>query len=213
MRSKTVAWVGILVLVLAGLSILYFWYTQALHPLDYDEYNDLSVRLYGEADPNLRIIAQALEEEWTMEEFQANLSDVNKVLYYNEDVTGDRYSEFVLLDVKDDQPEETLTGEDFEFVINRLIVYQKRPDGILPIFTIDQDALLDEDGDQLLDQVRAEYGYALRTSTYEHEELYDQPVQLFHLVIVDEDGSAASDQITVFWNPTEQKYQVMTPDM
>lgn len=212
MRSKTVAWIGILVLLLAGASVFYYWYTQTLHPFGYDEYNDLSVGFYGDADPNLRTIARAVDEQWPEEDLEAELSEVNRTLFYNEDLTANTYPEFVLAETIEDDPDETLRQEDYGQVIKRLIIYQHRPEGIVPIFTVDEEALLDEDGDQLLDQVRAGHGYALRTSTYEHEELYDQPVQLFHLVIVDEDGRAASDEVTVFWNPTEQKYQVMIPE-
>ncbi len=210
MKNKKLTWVGLLLLLAAGITGVYLWYTQPIG-FRYDEQTLLSKEFYGEADPVVSTLSRAATEGWDADDLAATLPETLSLLLYNEDITGDGGTEHVLYNHQEISLAENLREHGYERVIHGLIIYQQREHELIPILKIDTTSILDEAGDRLIDQVPSDYGYAVRITSFEDERLYESPTRVFSLVMVDESGNAASDEIAIYWSPQEQKYQLGSP--
>ncbi len=211
MRNKFVAWLGILLLFTAAVFGVYIWYTSPLGVFSYDEQTLLSKEFYGESDPAMEPLAQADRENLSAGELQELLPENLSVFSFNEDLTGDGNYEHLLYHRHEQSINESLREYGFETLILGLIIYQQRDGLLLPVLKIDSESILDEDGETIIDQVPSEHGYALRTSTFEDDRLYEAPTQVLILVMVDEEGKPASDEIAIYWSPDEQRYRIGSP--
>ena len=214
MRSKLITITGLVILLLAVIAIGYYWYTSTFYGIHFNENHPLSREFYSDSDPNMGILAQGIENEWSKGEITAELSDLSEWLFFNTDITGDTNPEFVLYQPLENASPENVEQYGFDILFSRLIIYQLRSDRLIPVFSINREALKNEDADHLINQIPADYGYALRTTGDGFEETQEQeqsPIR-FHLVILNDQHQPASDEVSIFWNPELNRYQHDTPD-
>ncbi|KPQ00953.1 MAG: hypothetical protein HLUCCA01_03430 [Bacteroidetes bacterium HLUCCA01] len=121
------------------------------------------------------------------------------------------------IDMNGDGQPETLSAQRFESefslspqlieagftdIISRLVVIKDN----IAFVRIDEYAIRNQLNQAVLQQVPATYGYAMRIDTFEDEfdeTPFDRPVNTITLVIIDEFGRGVSDEITVYWKPSE----------
>ncbi len=132
-----------------------------------------------------------------------------EVLVLDEDITANSAPNYVILAGDPQLPDLSRAMRDvgYTHTFFSLIVYEIRNRTLQPVLSIDREAIRDEFGRQLIDQVPARYGYALLMETYVNEALYDGPVQLIEMVMLNEQGHEASDDIIIYWDTSESVFK------
>ncbi|MCH8557172.1 MAG: hypothetical protein LAT84_05100 [Balneolia bacterium] len=131
-----------------------------------------------------------------------------RVLVNRMDINANGNNEIVLIEYHPADAERSLSFTDtgYERIISRAEVLTEDEEGRLHLLLrITQDKMTDHEGEVLIAQEPARYGYAFRTVLYEGEE-YNAPVRLFELAILDENFQPASDDLVIYWMPSENRY-------
>jgi len=126
----------------------------------------------------------------------------------HQDINNDGQPESVLVEYhpNHDQrsPEFTETG--YERIISRLVILSENPQGELGmLLRISQNSMIDQHGERLIAQEPAPHGYAFRVVPYAGDP-YTAEVLLIELAILDENLSLASDDLVIYWKPSENRY-------
>lgn len=149
------------------------------------------------------------EDNSGLQAINQRLPDLYEVLVLGEDITANRAPNHLVI-IRDPELPDLNSGlRDFGFshVFRHLVVYETRNNTLYPVLTINPEAIRDEGGNTLIDQVPARNGYALLLEAFEHEELYSAPVELLEIVMLDENGREMSDEIVIYWDPAESAYK------
>jgi hypothetical protein len=123
-----------------------------------------------------------------------------------EDINADGHTETVALEfMSTGQLHRELSADGFQGPVQNIRVFTLRNSDTITLLDIYPDAMKDSSGDLLISQVRADYGYAFRMSVYDGEP-YTAPVRLIEIIILDSAGQPASDDLTVYWKPSADRY-------
>lgn len=88
--------------------------------------------------------------------------------------------------------------ESDKFFIKRALLLEKTNEDYRVLLVID-DFIKDENGDLLMNQVKSEYGYALRINNSKDNK-YKLGLPLFNIEIIDKDRNSISDELVIFWD-------------
>lgn len=123
-----------------------------------------------------------------------------------EDINADGYSETIAVEfMSSGQLHRDLAAEGFQGPVQNIRILTLRNAESLTLLDVSPDAMKDSRGGILIDQVRADYGYAFRISDYDGEP-YAAPVRLIEIIILDSAGRPDSDDLTVYWKPSAGRY-------
>jgi len=144
-----------------------------------------------------------------VEEINQRLPDPFEVLVLGEDITANGSDNYVVIHTDADLPDlhPILRDAGYTHVFRDLAVYELVDDTLHPILHIDQEAIRDGYGRRLIDQVPAANGYALVMEPYKNDALYDAPVTLLEIVMLSDRGREASDDIVIYWDPSEAAFK------
>jgi hypothetical protein len=129
-------------------------------------------------------------------------------LYHKEDLSADGRSESFLIETNNAKIHRSLRRDGFTQAINRMQIYTwngKQPE---LVFSLDPVSIRGKNNEDLIDQVRAEYGYALSIDTYANDEVYSGPVKVFTIVMIDEKGKDSSDPLSIYYQPSSSQWKV-----
>lgn len=173
------------------------------------EHYELSEEFYGNPDPVAPDHLSYSREGLSASEINNLLDDTFELLINEEDITADGYQEFVVIENNPlhSVPHESLRQDGYEQAIGGLIIYRKIDESLVPIFILTPEAMRDESGNKLLGQIQADHGYALHVYDHDDERVYAETVKLFDVVLLDEQGDAASDVITIYWDSGSNRYR------
>ncbi len=125
-----------------------------------------------------------------------------------EDINSDGNPEHVLIEYHEADAEhaEALQEYGFDRIITRLEILSEQPGGdLVHLLRIRPDQMTDHHDEQLVGQIHAEHGYAFSMVPFD-EEPYTSSVKLINLVILDENFRPASDELVIYWKPSENRY-------
>jgi len=144
-----------------------------------------------------------------VDEINRILPESFEVLILGEDITANSADNHVIIHKDSDLPglHPLLRDAGYTHVFWNLAVYELKDDTLHPILQIDREAIRDGYGRQLIDQVPATNGYALVIEPYENDALYDAPVMLLEIVMLSDEGREASDDIIIYWDPSEAAFK------
>lgn len=142
-------------------------------------------------------------------EINQRLPDRFEVLVLGEDITADGSGNYVVIHTDADLPDlhPVLRDAGYTHAFRDLAVYEMPDNTLHPILHIDHEAIRDGHGRQLIDQVPAANGYALVIEPYKNDALYDAPVKLLEIVMLSDRGREASDDIVIYWDPSEAAFK------
>jgi hypothetical protein len=101
------------------------------------------------------------------------------------------------------EPSRSLRRNGFQRTASEIIL---RSDDIV-LLHIDAFNMKNRDGNPIIDQTPAPYGYAYKTSSIESDEIpFDSPVSLIHIILIDQHGNGVSDELTLYWHPVTNKF-------
>ena len=149
-------------------------------------------------------INTSLNEDKLNELFPASF----RILVNRVDINADGSNEIVLIEYHPADAERSLSFTDsgYERIISRAKVLTEDVHGRLHLLlSINLNEMTDHTGEVLIAQEPAPYGYAFRSFLYEGDE-YPAPVRLFELAILDEYFQPASDDLVIYWKPSENRY-------
>jgi len=148
-------------------------------------------------------------ENLDIEEINRRLPDPIEVLILGEDINASGSDNYVVIHTDADLPDlhPVLRDAGYTHVFRDLAVYELVDDTLHPMLHIDSAAIRDGYGNLLIDQVPAASGYALVMDTYKNDALYDAPVKLLEVVMLSDQGREASDDIVIYWDPSEAAFK------
>ncbi len=148
-------------------------------------------------------------ENLDIEEINRRLPDPIEVLILGEDINASGSDNYVVIHTDADLPDlhPVLRDAGYTHVFRDLAVYELVDDTLHPMLHIDSAAIRDGYGNRLIDQVPAASGYALVMDTYKNDALYDAPVKLLEVVMLSDQGREASDDIVIYWDPSEAAFK------
>lgn len=168
----------------------------ALHGLSAADYEQLTRVL-----PEEVIIEN---EEKLRELFPASYA----VLSTGTDINNDGNLEHILIEYHEADAEHAsgLAEYGYDRIITRLEILSEQPNGeLLNLLRIRPDIMTNHRDEPLVGQITAEHGYAFSKSTFD-EEPYTSEVILIHLAILDENFQPVSDDLVIYWKPSENSY-------
>jgi hypothetical protein len=202
--------IGIIIAILAGGYIALITLVDRAGPIRYAG-NDLSADgfiFHGE--PVIETVARwHLEENLDQDAINRQLAGAFEVVLLDEDINANSDPNYLVISIDGQLPglASYLSDAGYTHVFRKLKVYEVRNRSLYPILHIDREAIRDEFGARLIDQVPARYGYGLLVDTYEHEVLYEKPVQLIEIVMLDDEGEAVSDDIVIYWDTGRRTFK------
>lgn len=114
-------------------------------------------------------------------------------------LAGDEMTGELLTVPSDIIPSESMAADGYGSGFKQLGIVWKGEDAETLILYIDEEGVHDLNGDVLLDQIEARHGYAWRLS--QAQAMDEKPSRsVLVLVILDETGEAASDEVYVYWD-------------
>ncbi|MFN2374843.1 MAG: hypothetical protein ABR545_13630 [Cyclonatronaceae bacterium] len=123
-----------------------------------------------------------------------------------EDINADGHPETIAVEfMSSGQLHTELSSEGFQGPVQNIRVFTIRNADSIILLDVSPNAMKDSRGVILIDQVRAEYGYAFRISLYDGEP-YVARVRLIEIIILDSSGRPVSDDLTVYWRPADSRY-------
>ena len=150
------------------------------------------------------------EEDLDRNAINTQLPEPFELLVLDEDINANGAPNYLMISKRTgEMPEMSsmLTDVGFTHIFRDLVVYESRERELFPILAIDEASITDEQGNRMIDQVPAEYGYALILEPYENDALYDDTVTLIEIVMLDSDGRDASDDIVIYWDTSESLFK------
>ncbi len=130
------------------------------------------------------------------------------ILSSGQDINNNGNIEHVLIEYHEADAEFSPELAEFGYdrIITRLEILSEGPDGELTnLLRVRPDVMMNHLDQQLVGQIRADYGYAFSISTFS-EEPYTSEVKLIRLAILDETFQPVSDDLTIYWKPSENSY-------
>lgn len=95
----------------------------------------------------------------------------------------------------------------YEHVISGLLLFEYERRTLHLELSVDPQAMRNRHGVPIVEQIPAEHGYALLLSSFEHQSLYDQPVTLFEIVLLNSAGLPVSDELILYRDPSDGFYK------
>ncbi|MEX0779736.1 MAG: hypothetical protein WD491_11600 [Balneolales bacterium] len=142
-------------------------------------------------------------------EINSRLENTFELLINAEDITADGNKEFVVIERNPNHaaPHRSLRQFGYEETIKGMTIYQRNGGSMVPLFILTPENMLNEHGTVLIEQVDADHGYAMQNYDHNDNSVYSKTVQLFDVVILDKQGGAVSDDITIYWDPVSKLYR------
>ncbi|MEX2403269.1 MAG: hypothetical protein WD625_03995 [Balneolales bacterium] len=170
---------------------------------------ELSEEFYDGPDPVVRDLFAYSREGLSKNEINERLDGPFELLINEDDITADGHPEFVIIEKNPlhPTPHRSLQEDGYTQTIEGMIIYQRMAESMVPVFILTPEEIQDERGNILIGQVRADHGYVFQVYDHDDDEVYSQAVKLIDLVILDEQGRASSDDITVYWDPSTALYR------
>lgn len=187
----------------------YFTYIQQLDPQALRADDTLSEAFYGEHAPLAGSLSEIDDPDMNISQINERVPEPYRVVMHKENLTGDEHRETLAVKMLNNPPSlaQTLMQDGYEEVIESFMIYRHEGQQLIPLFTVTPESMLNAEGDPVIDMEPADPGFAIQTSTFEHEQLYEHPTTLIYLIMVDRQGQPASDELTVYWDPGEQLYK------
>lgn len=206
---KTAIWLAVLFIMLVAIYFAAVLLGGRTQPLTHTDEIPPSPTFTYDDEPLVQQIARwHHQEDLDLDAINRQLPDAYRALIVDEDITANNYPNYLLLSTDTGVPKlhNALADAGYEHTFRNLVVYENRENRLYPVLMIDQDAIHDGKGNRLIDQVPARYGYALLLSRFENDALYSSPIRLIEIVMLDESGLDASDDITLYWSPSDASF-------
>lgn len=124
----------------------------------------------------------------------------------NEDMNADGHTETMAVEfMSSGQLHSELTGEGFQGPVRNIRVLTMRDGDAVVLLDVSPAAMKDGRGSVLIDQERADNGYAFRLGFFDGEP-YSSAVHLIEIIMLNASGQPASDDLTLYWNPATGRY-------
>lgn len=209
--GSLVVWLGALmvILVAAYFAIVLLMEDPDQAPVHSETHPPLPSMIHG-GQPVIQAIARWHRlENLDLRQINQRLEEPFRVLVLGEDINANGADNYVVISTDPDQPQlhRLLQDAGYTCVFSDLAVYEFSDGTLHPILHISSEAIRDGYGRQLIDQVPASHGYALVMEAYENDALYDAPVKLLEIVMLNERGREASDDIVIYWDPSESAFK------
>lgn len=203
---------GLILLIMALLvsGIAYYIITDHYEPLELAEDIATNDAFLEDGEPLIQSITRwHYQEHQDFETINQRLPDSVTLLILDEDINDTSNPNFVLISDNSELPElnSSLVDAGFTHTFQALTVYELRDEMLSSILTIHREDIRDEFGAKLIQQIPAENGYALVMEPYNHDALYDRAVKLIEIVMMDQHGMPVSDDIVIYWDPSESAYK------
>ncbi len=171
--------------------------------------SELALEFYGKEDPLAQTLVNSRARGATKSEVIASFPQDYGLKVFNDDITADTIAEHIVIRTDSNLPEidSRLKERGFSGQVSGLIIYRDTTQSIKPVFIMTTEAMHNEYGMALVSQVRAEYGYAIKLNEFFDENYYSASVQLLSVVLVDQEGRAASDELTIYWDPGPEVFK------
>jgi len=178
-------------------------------PSHSDTYPPLPSMMHQDRPVIESIVMWYQNENLDMDEINQRLPGHFEVLLLGQDITANSAKNHVVIHTDAELPglHPLLRDAGYTHAFRDLAVYELLDDKLHPILHIDREAIRDGYGRQLIDQVPAANGYALVMEPYENDALYDAPVKLLEIVMLSDEGREASDDIVIYWDPSEAAFK------
>lgn len=204
-----VIWLAVLFILLLAIYLAVVLIAGRTQPLTHTDDIPPSPAFTYDDEPLVQQIARwHHQEDLDLDAINRQLPDAYRALVVDEDITANSNPNYLLLSTDAEVPRlhKALADAGYEHTFRNLAVYENRENRLYPVLLIDQESIRDGNGNRLIDQVPARYGYAVLLSRFENEALYSSPVRLIEIVMLDESGLGASDDITLYWSPSEASF-------
>lgn len=177
-----------------------------------EEPHFLSEEFYGEeTDPVISNLQQLERRGASRDEVLRSLPLPGHMALeiYSQDITSDEASEHIIMRTNPELPSlhRRLARDGYVGQVEGMIIYKNMNGNLEPVLTMTPTSMRNAKGEQLIGQIEAKFGYAVKITDYENEQYYSSPVKIITIVITDEDGRAASDELTIYWDPGPKTYK------
>jgi len=205
-----VVWLGALMVILL---VVYFAMVMLLDRIGVPTHTeDLppAPEFTHHGEPVIEMISRwEREERLNRDQINERLPEPFELLLLGEDINANGHLNHVIIAGDPDVPDlsNALRNVGYAHTFYSLAVYELRDRTIHPVLLIDNESIRDGYGRRLIDQIPAAYGYALLMESFENDALYDAPVQLIEIVMLNERGREASDDITIYWDPSDASFK------
>lgn len=208
-KTPLLSRLAILIVFAVGAYLVYTYAWDRSAPLIHSEESPPAPEFIYDDKPVIETISRWQKENLDRDHINRKLPEKFEVLVLDEDINANDTPNYVVISADNQLPglDNFLSEAGFTHVFRDLVVYEQRGKTLRPLLTINSESIRNENGEQLIDQVTARYGYALLLESYEHETLYDKPVKLIEIVMIDRDGREASDEIVIYWDPSESAFK------
>ncbi len=178
-------------------------------PVHSETYPPLPAMVHEDLPIIQSVVRWHLMEHLDKGQINERLPDTYRVLVLGEDIISSGMVNYLVINSDRDLPglHRTLLDIGYTHTFRDLAVYEFRDNTLHPILHIDREEIRDGYGRRLIDQVPALNGYALVLEPYKNDALYNAPVKLLEVVMLNEQGRDASDNIVIYWDPTESAYR------
>jgi hypothetical protein len=214
-RKKTgslVVWLGAMVVILAAayMAIVFIMgEADPVLPEHSDTYPPLPAMVHGDRPIIQSVFHWHHAKQMDLDQINERLPDAWSVLVLGQDINANGSVNYLVIHSDPDLPalHRTLRDAGYTHAFRDLAVYEFRGDALHPVLHIDREDIRDGHGRRLIDQVPARNGYALVLEPYRNDALYDAPVKLLEIVMLNNQGREASDDIVIYWDPSEAAYK------
>lgn len=175
-----------------------------------DQESDLSKEFYGTSkDPVISELRSMESRGASRDEVMRKLPGELTLQVFADDITSDDQTEHILFRTNPDLPgiQQRLIDENYVGQVEGMIIYKNNGEQLRPVFTMTPSSMRNESGKQLIGQIFAEHGYAVKVMDFNDPDYYSTTVKILTIVLVDENGNAASDELTVYWDPGPKVYK------
>ena len=208
--GSLIVWLGALMVILIAAYFAAVMLLDRAGVLTHTEDLPPAPEFIHNGEPVIETIARLeREDKLSLNEINRRLPDPFELLLLGEDINANGYVNYVVIAGDPDVPElsRSLRDVGYTHTFYSLAVYELRNRTFHPVLLIDNESIRDANDRRLIDQVPAAYGYAFLMESFENDALYDAPVQLLEIVMLNERGREASDDITIYWDPSDAAFK------
>ncbi len=131
-----------------------------------------------------------------------------EIQIYAEDINGDGNLNTLAhksLEIPSSQ-RRALERQDFGLFFSEMIVYSATEGSWDIILEISERGILSQTGQSIIPFTGNSHGFAMEISEFSQAP-YQSEVLLFNVVMLDNRGQPASDELTIFWHPAQKTYK------
>lgn len=202
---------GAMVIILIGIYFAVILVIDRTDPLTHSHDVPVPDHFIVDDEPLIEsIVRWSKDENLDRDAINNQLPDGFELLILDEDINANEAPNYLsIYRGESELPELSPMLSDVGFTHNfrNLVVYEVRERKLVPVLVINDESIKDEHGNRMIDQVPAANGYALLLEPFENDALYDDAVTLIEIVMMDDEGRDASDDIVIYWDTSESVFK------